>query len=935
MDINTVNTLRPEESEGLLERLQAAIHGANLAIWDWRIPTGEVLFNDIWTRMLGYAPEEILPSVETWKRLVHPSDWEAVHEALSAHLTGRTHTFESEYRLRHKDGHWVWVLDAGRVMERDGAGNPVRMCGTHLDITARKQTEESLNQLRVAIEQCPVGVVLTDQAGTIEYVNPVFEQITGYAAAEVLGKNPRMLRSGEQAEAFYAEMWRTILSGKSWHGEFHNRRKDGSLYWESATITPIRAHDGTISYFAAIKEDISARKHSAGELEALARMQAAILNNAAYAIIATDTSGCITLFNRAAEAMLGYRSSEMIGRATPAVFHDPEEMRSRAEEFSAELQEPVGAEFDVFTIRARRGLPNEFEWTFIAKDGRRIPVLLSVTAQRNPDEEIIGYLGVAADITARKEAERIITESRVQMEAFVRHAPSAVAMFDREVRYLICSDRWIEDYDLKGTPLKGRTHYEVFPDIPQRWKDIHQRCLAGAVERCEEDLFERDDGRRFWLRWEVRPWRDANGNINGLIMASENITRLKTSELALQAANRELEAAISREERLAEEAKDANRAKSEFLANMSHEIRTPMNGVIGMSGLLLATDLTPEQREYLDIIQTSGEALLSVINDILDFSKIEARRLELECVSFDLHELVNAVAQLLSLNAREKNVAVGCEIDPDISRIVNGDPTRLRQVLLNLGSNAVKFTESGFIRITVRREPTPERVRFDIIDTGIGIPAENVNRLFQPFSQGDASTTRTHGGSGLGLVISKHLVGLMDGEIGVKSTPQQGSDFWFTADLRAQPDAPLEADVAPRPMRPLRPGTRVLLAEDNPVNQQVALAVLRRLGCAADAVANGRDAVQALTHTRYDAVLMDCQMPIMDGYAATGAIRARHSQVIDRQIPIIAMTANAMSGDREKCLAAGMSDYLSKPIRPEVLAEVLNRWCAQPEPPAG
>ncbi len=929
MGIKTVNSSCPSADESLLERLQAAIRGANLGTWDWRIPTGEIVFNDIWSRMLGYAPEENPPRIDTWRRLVHPADWEAIHKALTDHLEGRTESFESEYRLLHKDGHWVWILDSGRVMERDASGKPLRMCGTHLDISSRKRTEESLRQLRVAIEQSPAGVVLTDREGTIEYVNPVFEKITGYTAGEVLGRNPRILKSGEQSGEFYAEMWRTILSGQSWHGEFHNRRKNGSLYWESATIAPIRDLDGNISHFTAIKEDITARKQSAKDLEALVTTQSAILDNAAYAIIATDTAGTITLFNRAAETMLGYSAHELIGRATPAVFHDPEEMRSRAEEFSAELQEPVGAAFDVFTVRARHGLPNEFEWTFITKSGRRIPVLLSVTAQRNKGHEIIGYLGVAADITARKEAERIITESRDQLESFVRHAPSAVAMFDREIRYLICSDRWIEDYNLKETPLKGRAHYEIFPDIPQRWKDIHQRCLGGAVERCEEDLFERENGSKFWLCWEVRPWRDAKGNISGLIMASEDITRLKTSELALQEANHELEAAISREERLAEEAKDANRAKSEFLANMSHEIRTPMNGVIGMSGLLLDTDLTPEQREYLDIIRTSGEALLSVINDILDFSKIEARRLELETVAFDLHDLVQGVAQLLSVNAREKNVSVASEIAPDVSRLVNGDPTRLRQVLINLGSNAVKFTESGFIRITVRREPSSEMIRFDIIDTGIGIPFENVSRLFQPFSQGDASTTRTHGGSGLGLVISKHLVGLMGGRIGVKSTPQKGSDFWFTADLAPRRDMPVKADGGAHPLPQLPSGTRILLAEDNPVNRKVALAVLRRLGCEADAVANGWDAVNALTHTRYDAVLMDCQMPVMDGYAAASAIRARHSQALDREIPIIAMTANAMTGDREKCLAAGMSDYLSKPIQPNALADVLARWCAR------
>lgn len=659
-----------------------------------------------------------------------------------------------------------------------------------------------------------------------------------------------------------------------------------------------------------------------------ADLHAAILENAGYAIIASDPNGIITTFNRAAEKMLGYTAEELVGRATPEVFHDAIEVIARASQISRELGETISPGFEVFVAKARRDLPNEHEWSYLRKDGTRIPVLLTVTALRDANGALTGFLGMAVNLSERKQAERLVARSREQLEAFVLNAPSAVAMFDRELRYVICSQRWIEDYGLQGRSLTGVSHYEIFPDIPEHWKAVHRRCLSGSVERSEEDLFERTDGSRYWLRWEVRPWRDLTGTIRGLMMASEDITRQKTSELALQEANRNLETAKRRAEELAEAARQASAAKSEFLANMSHEIRTPMNGVIGMAGLLLGTDLTPEQRQYTDVIQTSGEALLALINDILDFSKIEARKLELSEVDFGLHALIHATVAILEVTAKAKGLGLRCMVEPDVPRRVRGDPERLRQVILNLGGNAVKFTQSGGIEIRVAPDPSPDlagHVCFRFCDTGIGIPASKLHRLFQPFTQADSSTTRTFGGSGLGLAISKHLVELMGGRIGVESTPDQGSEFWFTYPPVRVPDPVIGPQTAPPPL-PSSLSLRILLAEDNVVNQKFALAILRKLGCQTDVVATGSDALVAVARKSYDMVLMDCQMPEMDGYEATRQLRARGAT-----LPIVAITANAMAGDRERCLAAGMNDYLSKPIRPAALAEMLMRW--HPSPP--
>jgi len=470
----------------------------------------------------------------------------------------------------------------------------------------------------------------------------------------------------------------------------------------------------------------------------------------------------------------------------------------------------------------------------------------------------------------------------------------------------------------------------VHPDDRAYVEDAIRQALQGlaAYDITHRLARESDQVRVVHARGKVI--RDAEGQPIGMIGTVQDITEQQRIENELKSAS--------------EAAQAASRAKSQFLANMSHEIRTPVNGVLGMTELLLDSPLNELQRHYARTIHSSGAALLEIIDDILDISKIEAGRMRLEAIDVTLAELIRETMAMFTTRAEHKNLLLRCDIAPETPQRVLVDPVRLRQLLINLLGNAIKFTERGSILLEVSREPSPDDagtdaaiLRFVVHDTGIGIDLAVQQKLFQAFSQADASTTRRYGGTGLGLFVCKQLVEMMHGTIGVQSTRGRGSSFWFTIEAPVleksgpQPAEPV-ADVAapavppslPAPAAALAGGIRVLLAEDNPVNQEIALAMLRSMGCAVQLATDGAQAVEACESQAFDLIFMDCMMPLMDGLEASRRIRARETGAA--HVPIVALTASAMTGDRERCLDAGMDDYLSKPFTRPQLQAMVHKW---------
>ena len=677
-----------------------------------------------------------------------------------------------------------------------------------------------------------------------------------------------------------------------------------------------------------------------------------------------DRDGTVQRVNRQYANLLGRARLELVGKhcqeLAPA---------AHREKYSEQIALRMSGEVTLAPYQ------REFE----RPDGGKVVLEIHEELLTGSSGQVHGMRMAAVDVTQRKKSDEQAFQIASELHALFQAFPDFFLRLDREGRVQDAKGGGKSDPFLAPDKFVGRNLKELLPPdaVGQfaRAQEHVRRTKSLGIAEFSVDLAP--EPQVYELRLLELDWES--------IAILRNITARKTDETKLKEYAQELERKNEEMETVLMTTREATQLKSRFLATISHEIRTPMNGVLGMTDLLLGTALKTEQQEYAETIKRSATSLLALVNDILDLSRIEAGKLRIRPVPFSLRMVLDETVSIFALQARAKGIEFRLEIAPNVPAMAVSDPERLGQVLNNLLGNAIKFTDAGRIGLTVilaGESDESSQVRFMVHDTGIGIAEEDQTRIFERFTQADTSNTRKYGGTGLGLAISKELVELLGGEIGVESEPDHGSKFWFTVALgkaaqaesapvpkaASSPKAPAQdakphikltipapasqpsAVSPPKASAPLHQpaqkpnglanltaavlghSQRVLLAEDNEVNQRITLRLLEKLGLAVDAVANGREAVDAVSKKNYGLILMDCQMPEMDGFEATAVIRNRERN--NRHTPICALTANAMEGDRERCLAAGMDDYIAKPVSVEKLQEAIDRWIRRAGNPA-
>ncbi|WPL14813.1 MULTISPECIES: PAS domain S-box protein [Thiorhodovibrio] len=654
---------------------------------------------------------------------------------------------------------------------------------------------------------------------------------------------------------------------------------------------------------AGLEEQVAQRTR---ELEQLSHVARQTTNG----VIITDIDGLVQWVNEGFTRISGYSLEEMLGRKPGEVLQGPQTDPATV----ARIREAVAGQ-------------KPFSESLInyTRDGKPYWIKIDCNPMTDAEGKVYGALAIESDITAQKSAEQALQQSEARTSRVMNIVPSAILSVDEQGRIEQANERTEQIFGHARAALIGQP-IELL--LPERLRAVHKRQRQGfeadrsmrlmGVGRNLVGLHR--DGHEFPVEVVLAPFTDGERQL--VVVSVNDISARKAAEAVLLSAKQEAEAA-------AQMAAAANRAKSEFLANMSHEIRTPMNAVMGLAQLLLDTELSTRQRDYLTKMDNASRSLLGILNDILDYSKIEAGKLDLETVEIDLDALLSGLSDLFGLAAKDKGLGLILEREPDIPPVLIGDPLRLRQVINNLLSNAIKFTSAGQVRLTLSllgRDDETVTLQVRVTDTGIGMTPEQLDRLFQPFEQADTSTTREYGGTGLGLTILKRLVEMMGGEIAVTSVAGQGSKFdvkirlgLATPGIRDQRPTGLATETAMTLQSAAPMGqARALLVEDNAINQMVAGELLEKLGLAMTLARDGHEAVELASTQRFDVILMDLQMPKMDGLEATRRIRALPH---GRKVPIIAMTAAAMQADRDACAAVGMNAFLSKPIHfPELTA---------------
>ena len=841
-----------------------------------------VLVNEGYAQLTGYPLEEArgrtAAELGIW---AEPARREAFRQILSEQ--GRVRDFPMD--LRRRDGADRSVLLSSAVFGLDGTDFAVTVAR---DVT---QVEQERLQYDAILKNASVGIALTRDRAFL-HANPQFEHIFGWEPGTLVGQpGSAVWHSPEE----YAEIGRVagpqLSQGEPVDFERQMARRDGSsvlCHLRGRVVDPLNPITGGTIWIA---EDVTERRRAEQELARSQALLNGLFRTSPDFITLTDpATGRFELVNDGFTMLTGYARDEVLGRSVLDIglWEYPEERR--------QLVDGV----------AGHGIVRNLPATFRTKDGRLLSVLITASSFDLGERSYL--VGIARDVT---QSER----TRLEYEAIIRNASVGIS-FTRDRVFQHVNPRFAEMLGWTVEELVGQSGEVVWPSALD-YAEIGRRygpALAVGDGVDFEWQLHRRDGSRFWARVRAQALDPQNPSAGGTIWITEDITVQRGFERALAEAKEQAEA--------------ASHAKSAFLANTSHEIRTPLNGLLGLTRLALdPTTDTARQREYLQRILESAESLAAIISDILDLSKIEAGKLTLEAVTFDLRDLLAVLDGAYRELASAKGLAFKLCIENDVPRFVSGDPVRVRQIVSNFVSNALKFTAAGQIEIAARMMPAG-RVRLAVTDTGIGVDAEQRARLFQPFTQVDASTTRRYGGTGLGLSICRQLAALMGGDVGVDSTPSSGSTFWADLTLpSAAPPAALAETAAEAADETGLIGLRVLLVEDNAINTLIAATMLRNWGVEVVEAVNGQEAVDIVDREagRFDAVLMDVHMPVMGGHEATVTIRKRYGK---EQLPIIALTAAALASEQEESLAVGMNDFISKPFDVARLRDTLLRAAA-------
>jgi PAS domain S-box-containing protein len=786
-------------------------------------------------------------------------------------------------------------------------------------------------RMAALVESSHDAIVGTELDGRVTEWNRAAAQMFGYSAVEAMDRSlVELIVPFERLKEDHDILQRVARGEEVAARETIRRHRDGSMLYVEVAASPIRSRRGRVVGAGFTLRDIAERKEAqaeillqnvtleqeveerTAEIQAYTALQQAILTNAGYAIIAANPEGIITLFNPAAQAMLGYASVDVVGKATPEIFHDQIELAERAHTLQAELGQRIETGFDVLTAKARTE-PDVHEWTFITRSGSRIPVLLTISALRRADGELLGFLGIAADLRERKRREAALETNERKLRSLFELSPLGIVLTDEQGRLIEFNDAFRALTGYSEEELKKLDNRVLMPPEYQAQEaELLRQVRRSGHYGPHEMHYLRKDGTRVPIRMNGVALRiNDRPHVWSLV---EDITVQRASEAVMVDAVAAAEA--------------ASKAKSEFLANMSHEIRTPMNAILGMLQLLQKTGLDARQHDYASKTETAAKALLEILNDILDFSKIEAGRQTLEAHEFELERVLRDISVILGANIGDKDIELVFDMDKRVPPWVIGDSLRLQQVLINLVGNAIKFTEFGEVVLTVsllQLSLEHASLMFEVRDTGIGIDADKLASIFDGFSQAEASTTRRFGGTGLGLAISQRLVRLMGGELQVESERGLGSRFFFTITLDI-PKTSEAASPAPAQLRNLR----ALVVDDNDCARSAIASMVVSIGWQADQAASGEAALERVRQADaagqpYQVIFIDWRMPGIDGWETGRRIKQMHGEAEGDAPLIVMVTAHGreLLAERQLHHRSMLDGFLVKPVTVAMLIDAV------------